>query len=206
MALKGQDRIGENMYDRGASKLTAIYNPETLRQIGTQLETLTSQHSSLLIHKRAIERKLSSIAAYIKEQDLVLIPRNVFLLLEIRGSGGVNDQLEQIIHIVYEEDYWIPRVRVQNYGRQDVYQLGKSVQRLFDDFAVLHHRVEQFNARLWHIKKCQQMEPEMTPQGVFECLAASTDISSVQYEVDAIVELLEQANRCSWFWWFQVSC
>ena len=194
------------MYNRVASKLTAKYHPETLRHIGTQLEALISQHSSLLIHKRAIERQLSSIAASIKEQVLVLIPRNVFLLLEMRGSGGVSNQLEQITHIVREEGYWIPRVRVQNYYRQDVYRLGKSVQRLFDDFAVLHQRVEQFNARLWHIKKCQQMEPEMTPQEVFERLAASTDISPAQHEVDAIVELLEQANRRSRSWWFQMSC
>ena len=149
------------MYNRVASKLTAKYHPETLRRVGTQVEALISQHSSLLIHKRAIERQLSSIAASIKEQVLVLIPRNVFLLLEMRGSGGVSNQLEQITHIVREEGYWIPRVRVQNYYRQDVYRLGKSVQRLFDDFAVLHQRVEQFNARLWHIKKCQQMQPEM---------------------------------------------
>ena len=194
------------MDDRVASKLTAKYNPETLRHIGTQVEALISQHSSLLIHKRAIERQLSSIAASIKEPGLVLTPRHVFLLLEMRGSGGVSDQLEQITHIVYEEGYWIPRVRVQNYYRQDVYQLGKSVQRLFDDFAVLNQRVEQFNAQLWHFLMCRQMESEMTPQEVFECIAASTDISSAQREVDAIVELLEQANRRRWPWWFQVSC
>ncbi len=181
-----------------------MYTPETLQQIGTQLEAMASHHSSLEIHKRAIERQLASIAAQIKEQDVVLIPRTVFLLLEMRGSGGVSDQLEQIARILHEEGYWKPRERVQNYHRQDVYQLGKSAQRLFDDYAVLDRRVEQLHARLGHIKERRQMESETTSQGVFEGLATASDVASVQGEVDAIVELLEQANRPRWSRWLVV--
>ncbi len=191
------------MYDRVVVQPDppARSTSETLRHIGTQVQALVSQHSSLTIYKRAIERQLASIAAQIKEQDVVLIPRNVFLLLEMRGSGGVCDQLEQIARIVHEEGYWKPQERVQNYNRQDVYSLGKSAQSLFDDYAVLDRRVEQLHARLGDIKERRQMEAETTPQGVFECLAATADVASVQSEVDAIVELLEQGTHSGWFRW-----
>ena len=62
-----------------------------------------SQHSSLWVHKRAIERQLAAIAARISDHDGVLLPRSVFLLLELRGSGGVSAQLEQVASIVYEQ-------------------------------------------------------------------------------------------------------
>ena len=157
-----------------------------------------SQHSSLEVHKQAIERQLASIAARINEQEAALIPRDIFLLLELRGSGGVSEQLEQIARFLHEEGYWKPRGRVQYYSQQDVYQLGKSTQKLFDDYAALHQRAEQLCVRLEAIKERRQMTPEMTPQGVFACLT-TVDCSSIQAEVDAMVTLLEQANRPGWF-------
>jgi hypothetical protein len=113
----------------------------------------------------------------------------------------VSEQLEQIARLVLEEGYWKPREHVQHYYRQGVYLLGKSAQRLFDDYAVLDRRVEQVHARLEHIKQRQQLKPETTPQGVFECLAAASDIALIQDEVEAIVDLLEQANRPGWANW-----
>ena len=158
-----------------------------------------SQHSSLEVHKQAIERQLASITARINEQETALVPRDIFQLLELRGSGRVNEQLEQIARILHEEGYWKPRGRVQYYSQQDVYQLGKSTQKLFDDYAALHQRTEQLCARLEQIKECRQMTAEITPQEVFERLATILDGSSIQAEVDAIVALLEQANRPGWF-------
>jgi hypothetical protein len=105
-----------------------MYTAETLRHIGAQVEALTSRHCSLQPHKRAIERQLASIAAQIHEPDVVLTPRTVFLLLEMRGSGGVSDHLEQIARILHEEGYWKPHERVWNSQGQDVYYLGKSAQ------------------------------------------------------------------------------
>jgi hypothetical protein len=182
-----------------SSTWSALYPPETLRQIGTQVEAVMSQHSSLGVHKQAIERQLASIAARINEQEGALIPRDIFLLLELRGSGQVSEQLEQIARILHEEGYWKPRGRVQYYSQQDVYQLGKSIQKLFDDYAALHQRAEQMCVRLEAIKEHRQMTPEVTPQGVFACLATTVDCSSIQAEVDAMVALLEQANRPGWF-------
>ena len=176
------------------------YTPETLRNIGIQIEALASQHASLKIHKRAIKRQLTTIAARIHEQDVALIPQNIFLLLEIRGSGGVSAQLGQIAHIVHEHGYWKPQHHVQSYHRQDVYYLGKSAQKLFDDYAALDWRVEQLHVRLARIKQLQRMGSDMTPTQVFDCLAAS-NIASVQNEVDAIAQLLEQANHSNSFWW-----
>ena len=85
----------------GASKISS----ETLRRIERQIEALVSQERSLLTHKRAIERQLASIAAHIHEPDMMLIPRTVFLLLEMRGNGGVSGQLEYIARIVHEQGY-----------------------------------------------------------------------------------------------------
>jgi hypothetical protein len=193
------------MYHRAASQpdpsstWLEMYSPETLRSIGTQVEALVSRHSSLASHKQAIERQLASMAAQIHEQDVALIPRTVFLLLEMRGSGAVSDQLEQIARILHEQGYWKPRGRVQNYYRQEVYHLGRSAQRLFDDYAVLDRRVEQLNTRLGQIRERWQMESETTPQAVFASLAATSDVASFQGEVNEVVELLEQANRPGWF-------
>lgn len=193
------------MYNRVALQLdpssswSVMYPPQTLRHIGTQIEALTSHHSSLKIHKRAIEQQLAAIAAQIHEQGVMLLPRTVFLFLEMRGSGGVSEHLEQIACIIHEQGYWKPSGHVENYHRQDIYQLGKSVQRLFDAYAVLDRRVEQLHIRLRRIKQRRQMEAEATPQQVFACLAAASDAALDQGEVDAIVELLEQANRPHWF-------
>jgi hypothetical protein len=192
------------MYHRAASKpgpsstWPEIYSPETLRSIGTQVEALVSRHSSLESHKQAIERQMLSMAAQIHEQDVALIPRTIFLLLEMRGSGGVSVQLAQIARVLHEEGYWKPRGSVQNYYRQDVYHLGRSVQRLFDDYAVLDQRVEQLNTRLGHIRECWQIELETTPQAVFASLAATSDVASFQGEINQVIVLLEQANRPGW--------
>jgi hypothetical protein len=163
-----------------------------------------SQYSSLKMYKRAIERQLAAIAARISEHDGMLLPRAVFLLLEMRGSGGVSAQLEQIARVVDEQGYWKPRGHVPNYHRQDVYHLGKSVQRLFDDSSALERRIEQVQAQLRHIKQCRQMVVETTPQEVFEELAASPDLVSIQNGVDAIVQLLEPIKQSRWFRWFFV--
>ena len=187
-----------------SSTWTVRYNPEVLRHIGMQVETLMSQYSSLKIHKRAIERQLAAIAARISEHDGVLLPRSVFLLLEMRGSGGVRAQLEQIARIVEEQGYWKPRGHVPNYHRQDVYRLGGSVQRLFDDATALDRRIEEVQAQLRHLKQCRQRDADTTPQEVFEDLAASPDLVSVQNSVDAIVQLLGPAQQSLWFRWFFV--
>ena len=78
---------------------------ERLRHIGTEIETLMSQLSGLQGHKRAIERQLASIADQIHAHNEALTPGNIFLLLEIRGSAGVSQQLEQIAHILHEDGY-----------------------------------------------------------------------------------------------------
>lgn len=77
-----------------------------------------SQQSSLKMHKQAIERQLATIAARIGEHEAVLLPRSVFLLVEMRGSGGVSAQLEQIARIVHEQGYWKPHAHVSNYQEQ----------------------------------------------------------------------------------------
>jgi hypothetical protein len=119
------------------------YPPETQRHIGSQVDALLSQHSNLWLYRRSIERQLGLIAAHIHEENVPLIPCRVFLLLELRGSGGVSAHLEQIARILREVGYWKPQARVQNYHRQDVYHLGKSAQKLFDDCAALDRRVKQ---------------------------------------------------------------
>jgi len=172
-----------------------------LRHIGMQVENLMSQYSSLKIYKRAIERQLAAIATRISEHDGVLLPRSVFLLLEMRGSGGVSAQLEQIASIVDEQGYWKPQGHVPNYQRQDVYHLGQSAQRLFDDYTVLDRRIEHVQAHLRHIKQCRQMGSDTTPLEVFEELAATPDLVSVQNRVDAIVQLLGPTKQSRWFRW-----
>ena len=112
----------------------------------------------------------------------------------------MSDQLDQIAHIVHEQGYWKPQKRVQNYYRQDVYHLGESAQKLFDDCTMLDHRIEQLQVQLEHIKQRRQMASETPPAQVFECLATAPDIVSGQGEVDAIAQLLEQANHPGWFW------
>jgi hypothetical protein len=163
-----------------------------------------SKQSSLKMHKRAIERQLATIAAHISEHDGVLLPRSVFLLLELRGSGGVSAQLEQIAHIVDEQGYWKPHEHVPNYHRQDVYHLGQSAQRLFDDASALERRAKHVQAQLRHIKQCRHMVAETTPQEVFEELAAGADMLSVQDEVDMIVDLLQTTDQSRWFRWLFV--
>ncbi|HEY6541597.1 MAG TPA: hypothetical protein VIZ18_11690 [Ktedonobacteraceae bacterium] len=122
--------------------------PENLQHIESQVEALLSQHSNLELYRRSIERQLGLIAAQIHEENVPLIPCRVFLLLELRGSGGVGAHLEQIARILREVGYWKPPARVQNYHRQDVYSLGRSTQKLFDDYAALDRRVKQLQAPL----------------------------------------------------------
>jgi hypothetical protein len=52
---------------------------------------------------------------------------------------------------------------------------------------------------LGYIKERLQVESEATPQAVFAGLAAAADGAKVRAEVDAIADLLEQANRPGWF-------
>ena len=54
-----------------------------LRHIGTQVEAMLSQQISLKIHMRAIERQLAAIAVRICDHDAMLLPRSIFLLLEM---------------------------------------------------------------------------------------------------------------------------
>jgi TRAP-type mannitol/chloroaromatic compound transport system substrate-binding protein len=113
----------------------------------------------------------------------------------------VSNSLEHIAHIVHEQGYWRPKERVQNYHRQDVYQLGKSAQRLFDDSQVLARRVALLQARLRNLKQYRYLSFETTPQQVFDALAADADLASVLYEVEAIVDLLERDGHPGWFRW-----
>jgi hypothetical protein len=184
-----------------SSSWSARYNSDTLQHIGRQVEALMSQHSSLQLHKRAIERHLTSLAAQLHEPDVPLTPRSVFLLLEMRGSASVSNSLEHIAHIVHEQGYWRPHEHVQDYHRQDVYQLGKSAQWLFDDSLALARRVEQLQARLQNIRQHRHLASETTPQQVFDALAADADLASVLDEVEAIVDLLERDGHPGWFRW-----
>jgi len=187
-----------------SSTQPAKYSPQMLRHIGIQVESLMSKQSSLKMHKQAIERQLAAIAARISEHDGVLLPRSVFLLLESRGSGGVSTQLEQIAHIVHEQGYWKPQGHVPNYHRQDVYRLGKSAQRLFDDYKELDRQVEHVHALLGDIKQRRQLPTETTPKSVFDALASSANMLSVQGEIDMIVDLLQAAQKPRWFRWLFV--
>ena len=167
------------------------YSPEALRRIGRQAEALLSQHSSLEMYRRSIEWQLGLIAAQIHaEEDVLLTPHSVFLLLEMRGSGGVSAQLEQIARILREVGYWKPPAHVQDYHRQDVYHLGESAQQLFDDYAQLDRQVRQLNALVARIKEQRRMRTWTTPQEVFEGLAADADCAQLQGKIDAVAELL----------------
>ncbi len=176
-----------------------FYPPETLRHIGRQVEALLSRHSNLELYRGSIERQLGLIAAHIHEENVLLIPCRVFLLLELRGSGGVSAHLAQIARILREVGYWKPAARVQEYHRQDVYHLGRSAQQLFDDYAALDRRVQQLQALLGHIKEYRRMAPETGPQAVFEDLAMTSDGANVLEKADAVVELLAQTNPAGWF-------
>jgi hypothetical protein len=177
------------------------YTPETLRRIGAQVETLLSRHSNLQLYRRSIKRQLALIAAQIRAEDVLLLPRSVFLLLEMRGSGGVSAPLEQVARILGEAGYWKPPAHVQDYHRQDVYSLGQGAQRLFDEYAALDRRVKQLHAQLGCIKEHRHMKAETTPQEVFAGLAMAADGAEIQASVDVVVELLEQPYEHGWFGW-----
>ncbi len=132
---------------------SAVHSPETLQHVESQVEALLSQHGNLELHRRSIERQLGLIATLIHEEKVPLTPCRVFLLLELRGSGGMSAHLEQIAHILREVGYWKPSARVQNYHRQDVYSLGRSAQKLFDDCAALDRRVKQLQSSLEQSKQ-----------------------------------------------------
>ena len=119
------------------------YSPETLRRIGRQVEALLSQHSSLEMYRRSVEWQLGLIAEQMQEDDVLLVPCSVFHLLETRGSAEVSAHLAQIAGILREAGYWQREAREQDYHRPDVYQLGKSAQKLFDDCAALDRRASQ---------------------------------------------------------------
>jgi hypothetical protein len=172
---------------------------KTHHRIERQVEALISQQRSLEMHKRAIEKQLASIADFIHEPDVILTPHTVFLLLEIRGSGGVSEQLEQIARIVHEEGYWKPGGRVQNYRRRDVYLLGRSAQRLFDTFAVIDHCVQQLYAHLWYIKQRWQIETEASLHAVFASLTSTTEKAEVQSEINSLVRLIDEVMRPGWY-------
>jgi hypothetical protein len=183
------------------------YSPEALWRIGRQVEALLSQHSSLEMYRRSIEWQLGLIAAQIHaEEDVLLTPHSVFLLLELRGSGGVSAQLEQIARTLREVGYWKPPAHVQDYHRQDVYRLGKSAQQLFDDYAKVDLRVRQLNALIARIKEQRRMNPRTTPQEVFEELAADPDCAQLRGEIDAVVELLGHTQYGVRLGWPLVRC
>lgn len=127
-------------------------SPETLRRVESQVGLLLSQHSNLELHRRSIERQLGLIAAHVHEENVPLIPCKVFLLLELRGSGGVCASLAQIARILCEVGYWKPRVSAWNYRPQDVYHLGRSAQKLFDDYTALDWKIQQLQAQVEKIK------------------------------------------------------
>lgn len=175
------------------------YSPEVLRSIGEQVEALLGRHSNLELYKRSIEWQLGLMAAQMHEEDVLLHPRVVFLLVEMRGSGGLGAPLKQIASILGEVGYWKPPARVQNYRRQDVYYLGKSAQRLFDDYAVLDRRVKQLQSQLGRIREQQQMGPETTPRDVLVGLAMACMGANVQTAIDRVVGLLGQTGVHGWF-------
>lgn len=175
------------------------YPPEVLRSIGEQVEALLGRHSNLELYKRSIEWQLGLMAAQMHEEDVLLHPRVVFLLVEMRGSGGLGAPLEQIASILGEMGYWKPPTRVQNYRRQDVYHLGKSAQRLFDDYAVLDRRVKQLQSQLGRIRKQQQVGPDTTPRDVLVGLTMASVGANVQAAIDLVVGLLGQTGVHGWF-------
>lgn len=124
------------------------YSSETLRRIGRQVEALLSQHSSLEIYRRSVQWQLGLIAEQMQEDDVLLVPCRVFHLLETRGDTEVSAHLEQIARILREAGYWQREAREQDYHRLDVYQLGKSAQKLFDDCAALDRQVRQLQGGL----------------------------------------------------------
>ena len=175
------------------------YTPEVLRSIGSQVEALLSQHGSLEMYKRSIERQLALMATHLHLEDVSIHPRSMFLQVELRGSGGCNAPLEQIARILGEVGYWKPPVPVQNYRGPEVYHLGQSTQRLFDDYAALDRRVQQLYAQLGCMREQQHMQPETTPQEIFTGLANAVDTAKAQAGVDTIVGLLKQTRRPGWF-------
>lgn len=183
--------MGEHWPKRSPSK--------TLQDVERQFEALISQQSSLALHKRAIEKQLASIANQIHEPDVILTPHTVFLLLEIRGSGGVSEQLEQIAHIVGEEGYWKPGGSVQNYRLRDIYLLGRSAQRLFDTFAIIDRYVKQVYAILRYIKQHWQMGAEASLHTVFASLESTIETAEVQEEIISLVKLIDEALRPGWY-------
>lgn len=166
---------------------------QALRNIGTQVEALLSQHSSLEMYRRSIERQLALLAARMHTEDVSLLPCRVFLLVEMRGIGGLSAPLEQIACVLAEVEYWKPSRYVQTYHPQDVYSLGRSAQRLFDDYAALDGRVRQLHAHLSYIRAYWHMKPEAPPQEVFErvAMAAAEGRAGIEERVEAIVDLLE---------------
>jgi hypothetical protein len=119
--------------------------------------------------------------------------------LEIRGSGGVSEQLEQIAHIVDEEGYWKPGGSVHNYRLRDIYLLGRSAQRLFDSFAIIDRCVQQVYAHLWYIKQCCQMATEASLHAVFASLESTTEKEEVQSEINSLVRLIDDVTRPGWY-------
>ena len=178
---------------------TEQYTPEVLRSIGSQVEALLSQHNSLEMYKRSIERQLVLMAVHLCVEDVQLLPRSMFLLVELRGSGGCHAPLDQIARILGEVGYWKPPMPVQNYRGPEVYHLGQSTQKLFDDYAALDRRVQHLHAQLGCLREQQHMQPETTSQEIFTGLATSVDTAKVQAGVDTIVRLLEQPKRSGWF-------
>ncbi len=181
---------------RASSNNSGRYTLQHMRGIGVQIDALLSWHCSMEMYRRSIERQLALLAACMHAEDVALLPCNVFLLLEMRGSGGLSTPLEQIASVLAEVGYWKPAGKVQTYHPRDGYFLGRSAQKLFDDFAALDGRVRQLHAHLSSIKECWHMKPEASPQDVFERVAmgAAEDRAEIQARVDAIVELLEEPS------------
>ena len=189
------------MQTKASSNNLERYTSQAIRQIGARVEALLSWHSSLEMYRRSIERQLALLAACMHTEDVSLLPSSVFLLVEMRGSGGLSVPLEQIALVLSEVGYWKSSRYAQTYHPRDVYSLGRSAQRLFDDYAALDGRVRQLHAHLSSIREYWHMKPEATPQEVFEGVAmvATEDRAEIQAGVDAIVDLLEQPSKYRWF-------
>ena len=125
---------------------------------------------------------------------------------QLRADGERHARLVKEIARRVNRRAWFSRFSGSffNYHRQDVYHLGQSAQRLFDDSAALDQRIEQVQAQLGHIKQCRQMGSDTTPQEVFGELASTPDLVSVQNGVDAIVQLLGPTKPSGWFRWLLV--
>jgi hypothetical protein len=177
------------------------HHPEALQCLGSRIEALLSRNSSLQNYRHSLERQLAVLVARLGTQRVELVPRSVFLLLELRGSGGMSMPLEQIARILEELGYWQPGRPIRAYLRPDVYHLGLSAQQLFDDATALERRVRQIQAEVEWLREQKHLPPETTTHEVFADLEMTMDAAPVRAALDQIASLLDPPNWQGWVRW-----